>query len=53
MNFLLKMGLNSVGLYTTETNKAAVTLLKKLEFKIRHHWKFLTKHFEPSARRGC
>jgi len=46
MNFLLNKGMNSVALYTSETNKASVPLLKKLGFRIAHHWKFLYKHLE-------
>jgi ribosomal protein S18 acetylase RimI-like enzyme len=53
MNFLLSKGMECVALYTSETNKASVSLLKKLGFRITHHWKFLYKHFskkpEPSS----
>jgi len=46
MNFLLEKGMNCVGLYTSERNKASVNLLKKLGFKVAYRWKFLTKHFK-------
>jgi len=46
MNFLISKGMDSVALYTTETNKASVPLLKKLGFRIAHRWKFLYKHFK-------
>jgi len=50
MNFLLDKGMNSVALYTSETNKASVPLLKKLGFKISHHWKFLYKYFSEKSK---
>jgi len=45
MNFLLKKGMDSVGVYTSEDNETSISLLEKLGFKITHHWKFLVKHF--------
>ena len=48
MNFLLSQGMDSVALYTSERNEASVPLLKKLGFKIAHHWKFLYKHFSKA-----
>ena len=44
MNFLFSKGLDSVGLYTEETNEASINLLRRLGFKIMHHWKFLVKY---------
>lgn len=46
MNFLLEKGIKSFALYTSEKNTTSVTLLKRLNFEIKHHWKFLYKHFE-------
>lgn len=46
MNFLLTKQMKSCALYTSEKNTASVTLLKRLNFEIKHHWKFLYKHFE-------
>lgn len=46
MNFLLEKGMKSSALYTSEKNTASVTLLERLNFEIKHHWKFLYKHFE-------
>jgi ribosomal protein S18 acetylase RimI-like enzyme len=43
MNVLFAKGMSSVALYTTEQNVPAVTLLRRLGFKIRHHWKFMRK----------
>lgn len=44
MNFLFSKGLDSVGLYTEETNEASINLLRRLGFKTMHHWKFLVKY---------
>ena len=43
MNFLFKKKMNSVALYTSEKNTASVNLLRKLGFKIGHHWRFMRK----------
>jgi len=43
MNFLYEKKMNSVALYTSERNVPSVTLLRKLGFKVKHHWKFLHK----------
>ena len=51
MNFLHEKGMKSCALYTSEKNTASVTLLKRLNFEIKNHWKFLYKHFEECARR--
>ncbi len=44
MNALFEKGMNSVALYTTEQNVPSVTLLRRLNFKIRHCWKFMHKN---------
>ncbi len=43
MNFLYEKGFDSAALYTSERNIPSVALLKKLGFKIGHHWKFMRK----------
>lgn len=49
MNLLFEKGMNSVGLYTGEQNIASVTLLRKLEFEVGHHWKFMRKNMPQKA----
>jgi ribosomal protein S18 acetylase RimI-like enzyme len=44
MNFLFEKGMNSVALYTYEQNTVSITLLRKLGFEVRHHWKFMRKN---------
>ncbi len=44
MNFLFERGMNSVALYTSEQNMPSVALLRKLGFKVTHHWKFMRKN---------
>ena len=44
MNFLFEQGMDSVCLYTLETNMPAITLLRKIGFEIRHSWEFMHKH---------
>jgi ribosomal protein S18 acetylase RimI-like enzyme len=44
MNALFEKGMNPVALYTTEQNVPAVTLFRRLGFKIRHCWKFMCKN---------
>ncbi|MCS7125159.1 MAG: GNAT family N-acetyltransferase [Candidatus Bathyarchaeota archaeon] len=44
MNFLYEKGMTSVSLYTFEGNVPSITLLKKLGFRIQHHWKFVHKN---------
>jgi ribosomal protein S18 acetylase RimI-like enzyme len=44
MNFLFEKGMNSVALYTQEQNVASVALLRKLGFRVGHHWKFMRKN---------
>ncbi|MEM2780808.1 MAG: GNAT family N-acetyltransferase, partial [Candidatus Bathyarchaeia archaeon] len=45
MNFLYEKGMDTVSLYTFEGNIPSITLLKKLGFKVQHHWKFMHKTF--------
>jgi ribosomal protein S18 acetylase RimI-like enzyme len=49
MNLFIEKGMNSVGLYTGEQNIASVTLLRKLEFEVGHHWKFMRKNTPQKA----
>jgi len=44
MNTLFEKGMSSVALYTTEQNVPSVTLLRRLDFRIGHHWKFMHKN---------
>ena len=44
MNFLYEKGMETVSLYTLEQNTPAVMLLKKLGFKVQHHWKFMREN---------
>ena len=44
MNALFEKGMSSVALYTTEQNVPSVTLLRRLDFKIGYHWKFMHKN---------
>jgi len=44
MNALFEKGMSSVALYTTEQNVPSVTLLRRLNFKIGYHWKFMHKN---------
>ena len=44
MNFLFEKGMDSVALYTTEQNVPSVSLLRKLDFEMGHHWKFMRKN---------
>lgn len=48
MNFLFMKGMDSVALYTGERNQPSVHLLKKLGFKVAHHWKTLVKRLNPA-----
>jgi ribosomal protein S18 acetylase RimI-like enzyme len=43
MNFLFEKGMNSVALYTQEQNVASVTMVRKLGFRVGHHWKFMRR----------
>jgi ribosomal protein S18 acetylase RimI-like enzyme len=46
MNYLLVEGsMDSVALHTGDRNLPSVTLLQKLGFEIKHHWKFMRKNF--------
>ncbi len=49
MNFLFEKGMDSAALYTTEQNIPSVTLLRKLGFKIGHHWKFMRKNLSQQC----
>jgi ribosomal protein S18 acetylase RimI-like enzyme len=44
MNFLLEKGMESVALYTSEQNLSSMALLRKLSFRISHHWQFMRKN---------
>jgi len=44
MNFLYEKGMNSAALYTSEQNIPSITLLRKFDFKVGHHWKFMRKN---------
>jgi ribosomal protein S18 acetylase RimI-like enzyme len=44
MNLLFEKGMNSVALYTSETNIPSVTLLRKIGFEVGHSWKFMRKN---------
>jgi len=44
MNFLFERGYDPIALHTQEQNIPSVTLLRKLGFKIGHHWKFMRKN---------
>jgi ribosomal protein S18 acetylase RimI-like enzyme len=50
MNFLFEKGMDSVALYTVEENVPSVALLKKLGFKISHHWKFMRKNLSKTLK---
>lgn len=43
MNFLLERGMDSVCLFTSETNAAAVGLLSSVGFRVEYNWKFMRK----------
>ncbi|MEM2412222.1 MAG: GNAT family N-acetyltransferase [Candidatus Bathyarchaeia archaeon] len=49
MNFLYEKGMDTVSLYTLEQNTPSVALLKKLGFKVQHHWKFMYKTLAKNA----
>jgi len=49
MNFLFEKGMNSVALYTSEQNIPSLTLLRKLGFKVGHHWKFMRKNLRQKC----
>jgi ribosomal protein S18 acetylase RimI-like enzyme len=44
MNFLFEKGMDSAALYTSEQNVPSVNLLRKLGFKVGHHWKLMRKN---------
>ena len=45
MNSLFEKGMDSVCLFTLETNVPAVKLMRKIGFEIGHSWKFMHKLF--------
>jgi ribosomal protein S18 acetylase RimI-like enzyme len=47
MNLLFEKGMTSVALYTEERNIPSAELLRKLNFEIGHHWKFMRKNPKP------
>jgi ribosomal protein S18 acetylase RimI-like enzyme len=49
MNFLCRKGMDSVALHTHEQNVASMALLKKLGFRITHHWSFMQKSITRRA----
>lgn len=49
MNFLFEKGMNSMALYTSEQNIPSLTLLRKLGFKVGHHWKFMRKNLSQKC----
>lgn len=49
MNFLFQNGMDSVALHTSEQNVPSVTLLKKLGFEIKHHWRFMRKNLSQKV----
>jgi ribosomal protein S18 acetylase RimI-like enzyme len=44
MNLLFENGMDSVALYTSEQNVPSVDLLRKLGFRVGHHWEFMRKN---------
>jgi ribosomal protein S18 acetylase RimI-like enzyme len=44
MNLLFAKGMDSVALYTSEQNVPSINLLRKLGFKVGHHWEFMRKN---------
>jgi ribosomal protein S18 acetylase RimI-like enzyme len=46
MNSLFEQGMDSVCLFTLETNLPSVTLLRKIGFEVGYSWKFMHKHFD-------
>jgi len=49
MNFLYEKGMNSVALHTHEQNVASMALLKRLGFRVAHHWRFMWKNVPQRA----
>jgi ribosomal protein S18 acetylase RimI-like enzyme len=45
MNFLSKQGMDSVCLFTSESNTASTGLLEKIGFRVEINWKFMRKQF--------
>jgi ribosomal protein S18 acetylase RimI-like enzyme len=45
MNSMFEQGMDSVSLFTLETNAPSVKLLKKIGFEIDQNWKFMLKNF--------
>jgi ribosomal protein S18 acetylase RimI-like enzyme len=46
MNFLFNEEIDSVAMYTSETNIASISMFKKLGFKVKYRWKFLHKNLK-------
>jgi ribosomal protein S18 acetylase RimI-like enzyme len=44
MNLLFENGMDSVALFTSEQNVPSLNLLRKLGFKVGHHWAFMRKN---------
>jgi ribosomal protein S18 acetylase RimI-like enzyme len=45
MNCLFTQEMDSVCLFTSQTNVPSITLLRKIGFEIEHSWNFMFKHF--------
>jgi len=45
MNSLLMQGMDSVCLFTSQTNTQSITMLRKIGFEIKQSWNFMFKHF--------
>jgi ribosomal protein S18 acetylase RimI-like enzyme len=45
MNCLFMQGMDSVCLFTSQTNIQSIALLQKIGFEIEHGWNFMFKHF--------
>jgi ribosomal protein S18 acetylase RimI-like enzyme len=52
MNSLFEKGYDSAVLGAAEQNTASITLLKKLGFEIKHHWKIMHKSLPPQLQSG-
>jgi len=48
MNFLIEKGMDSVNLYTSETNNASIKLLQRSGFKMVSRWIEMSKHFHKT-----
>jgi ribosomal protein S18 acetylase RimI-like enzyme len=52
MNLMFEKGMDSAALYTVEQNIPSVSLLRKIDFEIRHHWRFMRKNFQSKNESG-